>query len=273
VSPEVTIAINSYRSPDLLASCLRSIEEHLPGSGIAYEVLVADSATEEPTRQVMEDFPEARFYPFKENVGFKSLVNTSIREARGTYVFLINSDIILKKDTVPLLLSYAKAHPEAGLIGPKQYGFNGAHQNSCFRFYRPETILYRRTVLGRLPFGRKHLAWFEMQNERDTKEPIPVEWLMGSALFVSKAHAELVGPMDNRFFMYMEDVDWSRRFWEKGLRVIYYPEASVYHYHQKGSAKGGFFGSLFFNRLTRYHIASAFRYFWKYRNRKEPAIF
>ncbi len=271
--PEVTIAINSYKSPDLLRSCLQSLQEFLPGSGIAYEVIVADSATEDDTRRVVEDFPEVRFYPFEQNVGFKSLVNASIREARGQYIFLINSDIILKGDTVPLLLAYAKEHPETGLIGPKQFGFNGAHQNSCFRFYRPQTILYRRTFLGKTAFGKKHLAWFEMHDKRETTEPIPVEWLMGSALFVSKAHADQIGPMDNRFFMYMEDVDWSRRFWEAGLRVVYYPAASVYHYHQKGSAKGGFFRSLFFNRLTRYHIASAVKYFWKYRHRKEPKIF
>ena len=272
-SIDVTIAINGYRNPELLRLCLKSIYEHLPKSGLGYEVLVADSATEEDTEMLMrEEFPEARFFPFRENVGFKTLVNTSIREARGEYVFLINSDIVLNEDSVPKLLAYAREHPEIGLLGPKQFNFNGSLQKSSFRFYRPQTILYRRTFLGRLPFGKKHLAWFEMEDKKDTEEPVSAEWIIGSALFVSKKNAERIGPMDDRFFMYMEDVDWCRRFWEQGLKVVYYPKSSVYHYHAKASAKGGFWRSLLFNRLTWYHIESALQYFWKYRGRPLPKI-
>jgi GT2 family glycosyltransferase len=93
---------------------------------------------------------------------------------------------------------------------------------------------------------------------------------MGSALFVTRSAADMVGPMDSRFFMYMEDVDWCRRFWENGFRVVYVPSASVYHYHAKGSAKGGFFRSLLVNRLTWYHIESALYYFYKYRGKPLP---
>ena len=98
----------------------------------------------------------------------------------------------------------------------------------------------------------------------------PVDWIMGSALLVSKEKAKIVGPFDEQFFMYMEDTDWCRRFWERGFKVVYYPDAMVYHYHAKGSARGGFFVSLLFNRLTWYHIESAFKYFWKYRKKPLP---
>ena len=270
---ELTIAINGYKNPELLRLCLQSVFRELEDGEFSFEVLVADSATEEDTEMLMrEEFPQVRFFPFRKNVGFKALVNISIQEARGKYVFLINSDIILTKDTVPALLSYLKIHPEIGLIAPKQLNFNGTLQETCFRFYRPETILYRRTWLSRLPFAKKHLQWF-MMNDYDHKTPKHVDWVIGSALLVSKARAEEIGPMDERFFMYMEDVDWCRRFWEKGYPVVYYPEAFVYHYHAKGSAKGGFFGSLLFNRLTWYHIQSAYRYFWKYRGKALPRAY
>ena len=81
---------------------------------------------------------------------------------------------------------------------------------------------------------------------------------------------EKVGPMDQNFFMYMEDVDWCRRFWENDYAVTYVPDATVYHYYGKGSAKGGFFGSLLFNRLTWAHLRSAFIYFRKYWGRPLP---
>lgn len=267
---ELTIAINGYRNPELLRLCLDSIYREMAGTGIDYEVLVTDSATQEDTEMLMrETFPDARFFPFRENVGFKAMVNTSLKEARGTYIFLINSDIVLTPGAVPKMLSYLKEHPEIGILSPKQMNFNGTLQQSCFRFYRPETVIYRRTWLGKLPFGKRHLEWF-MMKDYDHQAPKAVDWVMGSAMLVPASAVKQVGPMDNRFFMYMEDVDWCRRFWECGLRVVYYPEAMVYHYHGKGSARGGFIGSLLSNRLTWYHIQSAIRYFLKYQGKPLP---
>ena len=111
-----------------------------------------------------------------------------------------------------------------------------------------------------------------MEEYRDDARPRSVDWVIGSAMLVEKKKAEAVGPMDSRFFMYMEDVDWCRRFWESGFKVIYFPEVFVYHYHGKGSARGGFLRSLLFNRLTWHHIRSAFQYFWKYRSRPLPVV-
>ncbi len=270
MSPLLTIAVNGYKNPDLLRLCLSSIRDVLADSGIAYEVLVADSATEEDTEMLMrEDFPEFRFFPFRENVGFKTLVNTSVSEARGRYIFLINSDIVLTKEAAPRLITYLEAHPEIGILSPKQLNFDGTPQGGYFRFYRPWTILFRRTWFGRLPFGRRHLSWFMMKDSMAEK-PMAVDWVRGSAMFLLRETALAIGPMDDRFFMYMEDVDWCRRFWERGLKVIYFPEAVVYHYHAKESARGGFFRSLLFNRLTWYHIESALKYFWKYRGKPLP---
>ncbi len=270
--PELTIAINGYKSPELLRLCLQSIFAHMEGAGINYEALVTDSATEEDTEMLMrEEFPHVRFFPFAKNVGFKAMVNKSLEEARGKYIFLINSDIILTAGAVAKMLAYLKTHPDIGVLSPKQLNFNETLQPSCFRFYRPLTILYRRTWLGRLPFAKRHLDWFIMA-EYDKRTPRGVDWVMGSAMLVSLEAVKKVGLMDQRFYMYMEDVDWCRRFWENGYRVIYYPEASVYHYHGKGSARGGFFGSLLFNRLTWYHIKSALQYFWKYRGKPLPRV-
>lgn len=269
---ELTIAINGYRSPELLRLCLRSIFEHMEGAGIDYEVLVTDSATQEDTETLMrEEFSHVRFFPFAKNVGFKTLVNTSLKEANGTFIFLINSDIILTAEVIPQMLTYLKAHPEVGVLAPRQLNFNGTLQQSCYRFYRLETILYRRTWLSKFPFAKKHLRWFMMSDD-NRKGERAVDWVIGSAMLTSKKAVETVGPMDEQFFMYMEDVDWCRRFWENGYKVVYYPQAFVYHYHAKGSARGGFFGSLLFNRLTWYHIESALRYFWKYRHKALPRV-
>lgn len=268
----LSIAINSYKSPELLRLALSALQKHLHETSFQYEILVVDSATEEATEMLMrEEFPLVRFFPNRANVGFGRLINRSIKEARGEYLFCINADIIVEVDTLPKLLQYAEAHPEIGLIGPKQLNFNGAIQESCYHFYRPQTILYRRTWLGKLPSGKRHLAWFTLK-DYDRKQSRSVDWILGSALFCSRENALRIGPMDDRFFLYMEDVDWCRRFWEAGLKVVYYPEAFVYHYHVKGSAKGGFLLSLLMNRLTWYHIESALKYFLKYWGKSLPSV-
>lgn len=265
--PKLSIAINSYKNPELLRLCLESIEKNV--SGIDYEILVADSATEESTRLVMQDFPAVRFFPFEKNVGFVRLVNKTLEEARGEdYFFLINHDIVLTKETIPAFLTYFEKHPDVGIAGGKQINFNGSEQLSAFHFYRLMTILYRRTPFGWLSFGKKHLDWFQMK-DYDRKKPCEVDWIMGSAMFVRRKAYEEVGKMDTRFFMYMEDVDWCRRFWEKKWKVMHLPQAVVYHYHGKGSAGGGLLG-LFFNRLTWIHIVSAIKYFVKYLGKPLP---
>lgn len=268
--PELTIAIHSYKSPELLKLSLRSVKEDAERSGMTYEILVSDSATDEDTEMLMrEDFPEVRFFPHAENVGFAGIVNTSLQEARGDYLFLLNADIVLAEGVLQKLFRYLQSHPEVGLLGPKQLYFNGTLQLTCLRFYRPLTVLLRRTWLRYLPGAKRHLDWFTMA-DYDRMTPKEVDWLMGSALATTKQAVNKVGPMDRRFFMYMEDVDWCRRFWENGYKVVYFPDAIMYHYLGKGSARGGFLRSLLFNRLTWYHIESAMKYFWKYRHASLP---
>lgn len=217
-----------------------------------------------------QEFPDVRFFPFTENVGFKRLFNTSLLEAKGEFIFAINSDVLLTDGVVDSLCDYLAAHPEIGILGPRQLHFNGSFQQTAFRFYRPQTILYRRTPLGRTSFGKKHIDWFTMKDV-DFSEPTPVDWVIGSAMFVKRDVAlEKVGLMDENFFMYMEDVDWCRRFWEAGLQVVFHPGFTIYHYHAKGSAKGGFIKGLLSNKLTWYHINSARKYFWKYLGKPHP---
>ena len=265
---ELSIIVTSYKNPQLLKVCLDSLRKKV--KDISYELIVAEGEVEEATEIMMrEDFPEAKFFPFKENVGFQALLKKSIEASSGEYILLLNGDIIVKENSVAELLGYIKSHPDVGMVGPKLLNFDGSPQASTFRFYKPMTIVYRRTFLGKLPFAKKHLKWFQMEDVDHTKE-MGADWIMGSALMVSRRAIEKVGLMDERFFMYMEDVDWCRRFWENGFKVIYYPGMSMHHYHGKGSAKGGVLRSLMLNKYTWIHISSATKYFWKYLGKENP---
>jgi N-acetylglucosaminyl-diphospho-decaprenol L-rhamnosyltransferase len=265
---DLSIVINSYKNPELLKLCVDSVRKNVNIRDC--EIIVADSATNEDTEITMrEDYPEIKFFPFKKNVGFQTLVKKGIQESVGKYVLLLNGDILVTKESVEKLLNYMKENAQVGIAGPQLLNFNGTLQYSCFRYYKPVTILYRRTFLKKLGFSQKHLDWFLMR-DYNHKGPKEVDWLMGSALMVSRDAVNKVGLMDPRFFMYMEDVDWCRRFWENGYKVIYFPDSRMHHYHGKGSAKGGLLRSLFFNKLTWIHIVSAIKYFLKYRGKALP---
>ncbi len=265
--PVLSIIVSNYRNPELLKLCIQSIKDNI--EDIDYEIIVADSATEEDTELMMkENFPDIIFLPFKDNVGLQKLIKEGIKKSKAKYILILNGDILIKKKSVEKLLSYLKDNPSVGMVGPKLFGFNEKFQPSCFRFYKPITIVYRRTFLGKLPFAKKHLDYFLMK-DYDHKKPKDVDWLMGSALMVSRKAIKKVGPMDRRFFMYMEDVDWCRRFWENGFRVVYCPQSVMLHYHGKGSGNKGFVFTIF-NKLAWIHISSAIKYFLKYFGKKNP---
>lgn len=265
---ELSIIVANYRNPQMLKVCLDSIIKQV--TDVSYEIIVADSATQEDTEMLMrEEFPKIPFFPFKENVGFQAMVKKGIENSSGQYLLILNGDIIVTEDSVQKMLAFLKKDTSIGMIGPKLLNFNGTLQISCFRFYKPWTIVYRRTPLGRLPFAKKHLDWFLM-NDYDHINAREVDWLMGSSLMVSRKALDKVGLMDPQYFMYMEDVDWCRRFWENGFKVFYYPEVSMHHYHGKGSAKGGVIRSLLFNKYTWIHISSALKYFKKFQGKTLP---
>ena len=89
---------------------------------------------------------------------------------------------------------------------------------------------------------------------------------MGSALLLRRDNLEKIGPMDDRYFMYFEDVDWCRRFIDAGYEVVYFPKSALFHYHGKQSATRHFWDALF-NRMTLIHIQSAVQYFMKFRGK------
>lgn len=268
---ELSIIVASYKNPQLLRLCLEAILENI--SLEEYEIIVVDGATEEDTKDLMrERFPQIKFKSNQNNVGFLKLVNQGLDLAKGKYYLIINGDIILQKNSVEKMLDFLKNNPDVGIVGPKLINFDQSVQPSCFRFYRPITIFYRRAVfLKNISFIKKELDRFLMRDKINSGEKYwEADWIMGSALLVSRKAMEKVGRMDESFFMYMEDVDWCWRFWQNGYKVIYYPLAEFFHYHGKQSAGKNFLSDLFFNKYTHIHIMSGIKFFLKHYKEKNP---
>lgn len=235
------------------------------------EIIVVDNASVDDSALLLPaDFPEISVIALPENRGFAGGVNEGIRAARGTYYLILNPDMVALPGSLNGLVKYMEANPDVGVAGGRLIAPNGDLQMSCFRFYRPMTIVYRRTPLSRTAAGKRELARFLMK-DFDRAAARAVDWLQGSCLMVRARAVQDVGVMDERFFMYFEDVDWCRRFWESGWRVMFAPVATFSHFHQRSSERGSLLG-IVTNWATREHIVSALTYFWKYRGRPLPHI-
>ena len=133
----------------------------------------------------------------------------------------------------------------------------------------PKTIVYRRVPFLRSSEAAKREMDRYMMLDWDHAETRDVDYLLGACLVVRREAYEKVGGFSPEFFMYFEDQDWCRRMWLAGWRVVYYPGASMIHYHRRETAEGNFLQQLR-NPLTRAQMKSARIYFKKYRGAENP---
>ncbi len=263
---DVSILIVHYNIPGLLRQTLKGIRRAKPA--LSYEVIVVDNNPGfRISDELKEEFSEVKWILNDKNSGFGAGMNLAMKHANGEYFLIYNPDIILKEGTLETLHDFMKENSTVGIVGPKLVNPDGSLQHSCYRFMKPEMILYRRVpLLNKLPFAKKSIDSYVMK-DWDHSTVSNVDYLLGAALFVRASAVKDVGPFDENFFMYFEDQDWCRRFWEAGYRVVYLPKAECIHYHRRETAEGSFLAQLF-NPLTRIQIKSALYYYKKYRKKE-----
>jgi N-acetylglucosaminyl-diphospho-decaprenol L-rhamnosyltransferase len=261
----LSVVLLNHHNPPLLRLSLTTLARAL-GRTFSGEVIVIDSDSSIETQNVVRHdcanlFERLTFMPFKENTGYTRGINTGLRHAIGDYILILNPDIVLLPGAVEHMIAYMEEHPRVGMLGPGLLNFDDTRQDSCFRFYTPWIITARRVPF--MPMAGRITRRFLMHGE-DLTGPTPVDWLMGSAVLVRRSAMERTGLMDERFFHYMSDVDWARSFWENGYQVVYFPNAQMYHYHQRQSkGRFGVFDAIL-QRQTLWHIRDGIRYFLKH---------
>ncbi len=262
---DVSILIVHYNTPGLLRQTLKGIRRAAPK--LSYEVIVVDN---NPAMRVGEmitrEFPETICLVQEQNVGFGSGMNAAMEVAKGSYFFIFNPDMILMPEALENLKAFMDLHPKVGVLGPRLSHPDGSLQYSSYRFMDPLVIFYRRIpFLRSLSFARRCVDQYLMVGE-DANKTRDVDYLLGAALFVRAKAVTEVGGFDPAFFVYFEDQDWCRRFWEAGWRVVYYPQVNLIHYHRRETAEGGFLKQLL-NPLTWIQVKSALYYYKKYHKR------
>ena len=181
----LSIVIVNFKDPALLRLCLKSLNKILDPN-FEREIIVIDVASSIQTRNVVtEEFPEAKLFPFSENIGFTRGVNEGIKKSIGDFILLLNADLVPLPNSIEGMYDFMKSNPNAGIIGPRLLNFDGSDQDSCFRFPTPMTFVYRRTILGKLPFAKRHLDHFLM-HDADRSRVMEVDWLFGSPIMISR---------------------------------------------------------------------------------------
>lgn len=259
--PKVSIIILNYQTKGLLKQCLRGIIQS--DITIPYELIVVDNHSQDSSASMVRtNFPDVTLIEAPENRGYAAGNNIGITRARGEYLLIVNPDIAIFSGVVEAMVGYLEKNPRVALIGPKLINPDGTTQVSCYRFPTPMIPIYRRTPLGRMPRALRSLRTY-LLSDWDHSSNQSVDWVLGACMMVRRSAVEKVGVMDERFFLYFEDVDWCRRFWKAGYEVHYFADIDLVHYHKRQSAENpGFVG--IFSWATRVHIVSAVKYFAKY---------
>ncbi|MDD5567241.1 MAG: glycosyltransferase family 2 protein [Patescibacteria group bacterium] len=266
---DISIIILNYKSKGLTKQCLRGIELIKPKR--EYEIIVVDNASNDGTAEmVRNEFPGVKLIVSPRNCGFAAGNNLGIRQATGKYIMILNPDVALLSDSIEVLYRFMEDHPEVGLAGPKLINPDGTVQASCRTFPTPKIIFYRRSPLGKFT-GPKKVLREHLMLEWDHRENRAVDWMIGACFIVRAETVEKIGLLDERFFLYLEDVDWCRRFWQAGYKVYYVADAEMVHYHQRLSAESPGLGGIL-SYATRIHIISAIKYFAKWNGVKNKNI-
>ncbi|MDP2656151.1 MAG: glycosyltransferase family 2 protein [bacterium] len=257
---DVSIIIVNYHSEGLARECVKEFT-HLHTS-LSQEIIVVDNSPGRGLETILQErFPAVHYISMGRNVGLSRANNAGARRASGDHILICNPDVTPHAGSLDTMVGYLRSHPDVGIVGPRLHNPDGAIQQSYYRFYRLLTPMYRRTIFARTWLGKRHLQHFLM---RDVSLDIPtsVDWLLGAVLCVRRKDYEDVGMMDEKFFLYMEDVDLCRTFWKSGKAVHYLPNATMTHLYHRESAGGGILD--IFKSITRIHIMSSIKYFFKH---------
>jgi N-acetylglucosaminyl-diphospho-decaprenol L-rhamnosyltransferase len=230
---DLSIVIVNWNTRLLLAQCLQSIYDTV--SDLDFETIVVDNASSDGSvAMVRGRFPQTRVIVNSENVGFVRANNQAIARCQGRYVLLLNSDTQVLPGSLDKTVQFMDEHPSTGIVGVQLLNPDGTFQGS----HTPFPILWREfLILSGL--GRWLIRpTFPSHGPQAEKGAQRIEGYVGGAFLMARREAaDQIGGLDERIFMYAEEVDWCYRFHQAGWEVWYLPQAPIIHYGGQSSKK------------------------------------
>jgi GT2 family glycosyltransferase len=240
----LSIIIVSYNSRPDVDGCLSSLEEHPPT--VDHEIVVVDNASTDGTAaHLRARWPDVRLIPVAENAGFARANNIAIRETSSDLVLLLNPDTIVPAGAIDRLAGALEAHPDAAVAGPRIVDSQGRAELSFGRMISPLNEL-RQKVLVR---GHdRAVPIISTMVERLSRRSRSVDWVSGACLLIRRADLEAVGLLDERFFLYTEDVDLCASVRARGRRVLFVADVEIVHLRGRSVASARSASDAFYRR-------------------------
>jgi N-acetylglucosaminyl-diphospho-decaprenol L-rhamnosyltransferase len=236
---DVSVIVVTLNALPYIDQCLESVR--------GLETVVVDHGSTDGTLElVRERHPEVKLVE-QENRGLGAGWNRGIHEASSRWFLILNADAWMKEGAVARLAAFGDAHPDAAVVGPRMLFPDGRLQRTVRGFptlwrLATEFLFLRKLAPRSRLFNAFYANGFDHDQER------AVDFLMGACLLVRRDAVQQVGPLDEEYFLFSEEVDWCYRFWQAGWKVYFYPGAEAFH------VMGAGHGGRHFRELVRGHV-------------------
>lgn len=224
---DLSFVVVSFNVAELLGRCLESVRRTLEPAGLEYEVLVVDNASADGSVEVVRQrFPEVRLVCNDSNRGFAAATNQGISASTGRFIYLLNPDTELIGDAAGRLVGFLESRAGAGMATGQLINGDGTLQHGAFRF--PDLWM---TFFDFFPVN--HRVAGSRLNGRyplDGMAPFEVDHPLGASMLVRREVVEQVGPLDEAFFIYCEEIDWCLRIKKAGWGIYCVPTARIIHH-------------------------------------------
>ena len=215
----LSVVIVEYHSIDEVQACVAALRRRI---GVAHEIIVSsNSCYDEKKQKEIEAEHQGVVWVFNaRNGGFAYAMNEGLKNARGTFLAIMNADCIFES---PLdeMIHFMRQHPEVGAVAPRMHDPQGNIQDTARPYVTLPRFVWRQ---ARRLAGHKSSI---LNRRMDYDQIQTVDWVIGAFIMVSREAYQQTGGLDDRLFMYAEDLDWCTRIRSKGWEVVYYPKTQV----------------------------------------------
>jgi GT2 family glycosyltransferase len=222
--PALSIIIVSFNTRGHLERCLASLKD--APIDTSHEIIVVDNASSDGSRDAARRWPDVHVIDAGSNTGFSAANNIGIRASHGAALLLLNSDTIVPAGAIDRLMAVLQAHPEATVVGPRLVDGDGRAELSFGAMISPLAEFRQKRMMRGLADGDRAAV---AKVEAMTRQAQWPDWVSGACLLVRRPEAEAVGLLDERFFMYTEDVDFCAAIRSRGGRVLFTPTVEIVH--------------------------------------------
>ncbi len=270
---DLEIIIVNFNAQFWLKKTLQTLQEnYLATTQLSVQTTVVDNGSSDDSLQLLsKEFSWVHTIALPENKGFAVANNVALVASKAEYVMLLNSDVeCTEASRFDELVSYLQNHPKTAVISPSVVFSTGELDPSCHRgeptlwasatyFLGLEKIFPKNKLFGQYHQGYKN---YDRVHEIDA--------CSGAAMLVSQKAIETVGLLDERFFMYAEDLDWCRRFRDANYSIVYYPQVSVLHHKYKSGIRTS--SKLIAQKTHRHFYDTMLQYYDKHYSNTYPKL-